>query len=529
MHRFDGLDSVVIIKLVLCDADIISTDMDNNIRLIAVLVVLRNALAGDNLALLSGTLKTYQKTACDFDKIQLTCPRGTSITIELAQYKKPSPDSKEYTICPLQRLNRSNEFEDGPYNICQVTDNHKYSLLQTAIETCQKKTMCQFVAAPKSPEGKPCPNVRRLIYFAYKCRPYEFRSKVACENEIIQLTCSPYWRITIYSASYGRTEYESVQCAQPQGVLEETCLASYANERVMQICHGKRRCIISADTATFGNPCKPESRMYLKIVYTCVPRQILKDMYDDSTEPDEPIINSSTETNEIFHEDQFFRESEAIPPAPKVHGGLANVKLFNASIGQGVQYNQASFDDQASEDASGLFSVYIVLTAIVLVLMILIVFVIGRIVFIKRRSSVDTKTHDCSDDLTMEVKERRTDDVISMDSDLNSVDHVTISNMKRDEKLFGSTYVPSSYANLDPDNISFTLLPTTSMHPCPTPASDFTNNLCLTSTFQSGPHPVQLNRQFVATIVPNHSPYLYNDQSINLKQNPTNFHEFYPG
>lgn len=47
--RFDGLDSVVIIKLVLCDADIISTDMDNNIRLIAVLVVLRNALAGDNL------------------------------------------------------------------------------------------------------------------------------------------------------------------------------------------------------------------------------------------------------------------------------------------------------------------------------------------------------------------------------------------------------------------------------------------------------------------------------------------------
>lgn len=50
----------------------------------------------------------------------------------------------------------------------------------------------------------------------------EFRSKVACENEIIQLTCSPYWRITIYSASYGRTEYESVQCAQPQGVLEES-------------------------------------------------------------------------------------------------------------------------------------------------------------------------------------------------------------------------------------------------------------------------------------------------------------------
>lgn len=108
--------------------------------------------------------------------------------------------------------------------------------------------MCQFIAAPKSLEGNPCPDVRRLISFAYKCRPCkfsfrsfrlsvvgtriietlshsfvdEFRSKIACENEIIQLTCSPYWRITIYSASYGRTEYESVQCAQPQGVLEES-------------------------------------------------------------------------------------------------------------------------------------------------------------------------------------------------------------------------------------------------------------------------------------------------------------------
>lgn len=42
-------------------------------------------------AMLSGTLRTYHKNACDFDKIQLSCPRGTSITIEIAQYKKPSP------------------------------------------------------------------------------------------------------------------------------------------------------------------------------------------------------------------------------------------------------------------------------------------------------------------------------------------------------------------------------------------------------------------------------------------------------
>nr|CAD7263112.1 unnamed protein product [Timema shepardi] len=98
---------------------------------------------------------------------------------------------------------------------------------------------------------------------------YEFRSKVACENDVVLLQCNPNSRIAVYSASYGRTEYESIQCPQPQGVPEETCLVSYATETVMHVCHGKRRCTLSADAATFGNPCRPESRMYLKVVYTC--------------------------------------------------------------------------------------------------------------------------------------------------------------------------------------------------------------------------------------------------------------------
>ena len=41
---------------------------------------------------------------------------------------------------------------------------------------------------------------------------------------MIQLICNPYSRIAVYSASYGRTEYESIQCSQPQGVKEESKL-----------------------------------------------------------------------------------------------------------------------------------------------------------------------------------------------------------------------------------------------------------------------------------------------------------------
>lgn len=51
--------------------------------------------------------------------------------------------------------------------------------------------------------------------------------------------------------------------------IETDCQVPFATETVMQLCHGRRRCTISADTQTFGNPCRPDSRMYLKTVYTC--------------------------------------------------------------------------------------------------------------------------------------------------------------------------------------------------------------------------------------------------------------------
>lgn len=72
----------------------------------------------------------------------------------------------------------------------------------------------------------PCPCVYSstcvCVHSPILCITDEFRSKVACENEVIQLVCNPFSRIAIYSASYGRTEYESIQCTQPQGVKEES-------------------------------------------------------------------------------------------------------------------------------------------------------------------------------------------------------------------------------------------------------------------------------------------------------------------
>ncbi|XP_039960340.1 uncharacterized protein LOC126763529 isoform X4 [Bactrocera neohumeralis] len=312
---------------------------------------IRDVVGGEKLALLSATLRTYQKAACDSDQVIIACPRGTSISIEFAQYNNfenkdgfsiddlcplnnsakkvqskakhllrgstfGTPGSKIPTIQHLygqttelpsssllpdtlmteetedagvRKENASNVYikENDSSENCMWPNALQYSLLQTVVEACQKKKHCKFNGAPhfyrlstgvdvnnynntvNTVNVDPCHKRRKIVEVAYKCRPYEFRSKVACHNDMAQLECNPYSRIAVYSASFGRTEYESIQCPQPQGVREETCQASYATETVMQICHGRRRCNLAADANTFGSPCQPMSKMYLKVVYTC--------------------------------------------------------------------------------------------------------------------------------------------------------------------------------------------------------------------------------------------------------------------
>ncbi|CAH1401431.1 unnamed protein product [Nezara viridula] len=104
---------------------------------------------------------------------------------------------------------------------------------------------------------------------------------------MVQLQCGPNSRLAIYSASYGRTQYESMQCPQPQGVPEETCLAGYTTETVIDLCHGKRRCSLAVDSSVFGKPCQKDSKVYLKVVYTCVARQVLLVKLEQPSEPDE--------------------------------------------------------------------------------------------------------------------------------------------------------------------------------------------------------------------------------------------------
>ncbi|ALC46028.1 CG42402, partial [Drosophila busckii] len=299
------------------------------------------------VTLLAATLRTYQRAGCDSEQLSLSCPRGTSISIELAQYGRAG-DLSDHSLCPPVSqedltttgsagdavIHSGTEIEVKPPETCTVS-GLQYALLQTVVDACQKKRHCKFAANSKThTSGDPCSGIRKFVEIAYKCRPYEFRSKLACENDNMPLMCNPYSRIAIYSATFGHTERESVQCGgQGAGATttinrednsKPTCLVSYATETVMQICHGRRRCSVTADAGTFGRPCKTDVRMYLKVVYTCIPRKVLKDRYETAPEADEPQqTDLDLDQDELYDEDQFYKESEAIPPAPKLQG--ANV------------------------------------------------------------------------------------------------------------------------------------------------------------------------------------------------------------
>ncbi|XP_041978383.1 protein eva-1-like isoform X2 [Aricia agestis] len=265
----------------------------------------------DNLELLLGTLRTHQKAACDEEMVTLICPRGTTISIQVAQYGASASQS----ACASDLA----EYQPVAVEVVGDTSCTWPGTLQTVVEACQKKRQCKFHTSPKAFGVDPCPGSRRFVEVAYKCRPYEFRSKVGCENDVLHLSCNPHSRVAIYSAQYGRTEYDSIQCPQPRGMKEETCLEPYATETAMRECHGKRRCVLSADSKMFGKPCRSGSRTYLKIVYTCVPRTVLKERYESAPEEDEVAHDVSDLEHDDIDEtnDRWWGES-AVPPAPAV-------------------------------------------------------------------------------------------------------------------------------------------------------------------------------------------------------------------
>ncbi|XP_077485954.1 protein eva-1-like [Amblyomma americanum] len=295
---------------------------------IALCFLAAGAAASSHLPLLSGTLKTFQKFACDGQELQLRCFRNTTISISVAQYGRSVPYDM---LCPppsahvdseeegAARASRSHEFNGSVECIAKEA-------LRVVEAACREKEECAVKTDAESFMVDPCPGVHKYAEVAYKCRPTLFSNRIACENGVLNLRCHKNLRIVIYSANFGGTEDGVPECPQRQDVKLSVCQVSYATETVLTTCHGRRRCTVNADVGTFGNPgCHRDSRLFLKVVYTCAPKAILKDLDiggRDSTKekPDEDeegyVEEARYEPSTFSPAEELYASAEPMPDAP---------------------------------------------------------------------------------------------------------------------------------------------------------------------------------------------------------------------
>ncbi|XP_071514054.1 uncharacterized protein [Panulirus ornatus] len=270
--------------------------------------VTTHSLVGATLALLAGTLKTFQRHACDDTSLTLQCPNTTTIDITFARYGRPrQAEGGEAGHDPCPPLAPHSHTQ--PKAACHYPQEVDYRTLQLVVNKCQHEMQCKIHVMPDTfINTDPCPYTRKYIEVAYKCRPETFINKIVCEYGELTLQCEKNSRLAIYNVLFGRSLSEFFTCPQPTGVPDEDCQASYANEIVMKLCHGHRQCHLKADPEVFGSPCSPDSNMYLKTAYTCVPRKILK-----TTSPAEKDEDEEEEEEE-FKEESLMSPA-ALPPA----------------------------------------------------------------------------------------------------------------------------------------------------------------------------------------------------------------------
>ncbi|XP_067405888.1 protein eva-1 homolog C-like isoform X2 [Emydura macquarii macquarii] len=221
---------------------------------------------------LQKVLKNHTAHACDGEQVEVICPHKTSISILSAFYGRRVPSQD---LCPSTGDISAESTE------CVSATAH-----QKLLDECQDQRWCQFSVHSPVFGPDPCPGTHKYLIVSYKCRPANHRIKTVCENDKLRLQCRAKSILAIYSASYGSSVRGKPECnsANRAGPNVE-CLAPDALRRVSRKCHRKENCTILANKATFGDPCFPGVKKQLRVSYTCVPRQLLQQVGQDSPDP----------------------------------------------------------------------------------------------------------------------------------------------------------------------------------------------------------------------------------------------------
>ncbi|XP_068743673.1 uncharacterized protein [Montipora capricornis] len=93
----------------------------------------------------------------------------------------------------------------------------------------------------------------------------KFKSITICEGKTANLTCKDGQKIRIKQANYGR---QNKQVCNTGPILTTNCKAGKSLGIVQKACHGKARCVLSANNSVFGDPCIGTYK-YLAVQYSC--------------------------------------------------------------------------------------------------------------------------------------------------------------------------------------------------------------------------------------------------------------------
>ncbi|RMC17145.1 hypothetical protein DUI87_05722 [Hirundo rustica rustica] len=180
----------------------------------------------------------------------------------------------------------------------------------------------------------PCPGTGKYLLVWYKCRPNEYKSKVACEDDKLRLSCKKSMVIAIYSAVFGRTQGGSLECPyQNLGMPMIECQSATALQLMIKRCHGKRSCSIYASTYEFGDPCYPGIQKHLNVIYTCgnVEKQLF--LRHKSPHPKFPASQREAKRNPLCHETHnldSWHGSVGVQGLPESKGKMPSLLLASA-------------------------------------------------------------------------------------------------------------------------------------------------------------------------------------------------------
>ncbi|XP_078398192.1 protein eva-1 homolog C isoform X2 [Cetorhinus maximus] len=171
---------------------------------------------------MSRVLRNYTEHACDGEYISLRCPHRTTISIQSSFYGRRAPS---HQMCPSRYPQTFKDLEKEDLSCAAITS------LQKMLDECQDRRNCQLLVNGRIFGTDPCPGTSKYLIVWYKCRPNEYKSKVACEDDKLRLNCKRSMVIAIYSAIFGRSQEGSLECPfqnvgapaiVPKKLLDET-------------------------------------------------------------------------------------------------------------------------------------------------------------------------------------------------------------------------------------------------------------------------------------------------------------------